>query len=43
MPAPRPVFIKQGGNTKFYIRTGVSTRELNIEEASKCIAHRWQK
>ncbi len=43
MPASRPVFIKQGGNTKFYIRTGVSTRELNIEEASKFIANRWQK
>ncbi len=26
--------IKKGGLTKFYIHTGVSTRELNIEEAS---------
>ena len=33
----------KGGNTKFYIRTGVSTRELNIEEASKFIANHWQK
>jgi hypothetical protein len=41
MPAPRPVFIKQGNNTKFYIRTGVSTRELNIEEATKFIDNRW--
>ena len=43
LPAPRPVFIKQEGSTKFYIRTGVSTRELNIEEASKFITNRWQK
>ena len=43
MPAPRPVFIKQEGNPKFYIRTGVSTRELNIEEATKFIDNRWQK
>ena len=35
MPTPRPVFIKQEGSTRFYIRTGVSTRELNIEEATK--------
>ena len=43
MPSTRPVFIKQEGSTKFYIRTGVSTRELNIEEATKFIATRWQK
>jgi len=43
MPAPRPVFVKQEGSTKFYIRTGVSTRELNIEEATKFIDNRWQK
>ncbi len=43
MPSPRPVFLKQEGNTKFYLRTGVSTRELNIEEASKFIANHWPK
>ena len=43
MPAPRPVFIKQEGNPKFYIRAGVSTRELNIEEATKYIDNRWQE
>ncbi len=43
MPTPRPVFVKQEGSTKFYIRTGVSTRELDIEEATKFIADRWQK
>ncbi len=41
IPSPRPVFIKQEGSTKFYIRTGVSTRELNIEEATEFIAERW--
>ncbi len=39
--APRAVFIKREGNTKFYTRTGGSTRELNIEEATKYIASRW--
>ena len=43
MPTSRPVFVKQEGSTKFYIRTGVSTRELNIEEATKFIDNRWQK
>ena len=42
MPTPRPVFVKQGSVTKFYIRTGVSTRELNVEEAAKFIANHWQ-
>jgi hypothetical protein len=43
MPAPRPVFVKKEGHTKFYIRAGVSTRELNIEEATKFIDNHWSK
>ncbi len=43
LPASRPVFIKQEGNPRLYIRSGVSTRELNIEEATKFIDNRWQK
>lgn len=43
MQASRPVFFKHGGDTKFYTRTGGSTRELNIEEATKFIANRWHQ
>jgi hypothetical protein len=32
-PALKPVFIKHNGSAKFYLRTGGSTRELNVEEA----------
>ncbi len=32
-PSLKPVFVKQEGKTKFFLRTGGSTRELNIEEA----------
>lgn len=40
-PSSRPTFLKQGTNTHFYVRTGGSTRELNIEEATNYIADRW--
>ena len=32
-PSLRPVFVKHNGSAKFYLRTGGSTRELNVEEA----------
>jgi hypothetical protein len=41
MPAHRPVFVKDGANPKLYLRTGVSTRELNIQEALEYISLRW--
>jgi hypothetical protein len=40
-PAGRPVYVKNGGQPKFYLRTGVSTRELNVQEAVDYIARRW--
>ncbi len=43
LPASRPVFVKKEGSTKFYIRAGVSTREMNIEEATKYIDNHWSK
>ena len=42
-PAPRPVYLKEGNDMKFYIRTGMSTRALNIQEAVDFIATRWGK
>lgn len=37
----RPIYIKEGNNLKFYLRTGVSTRELNVQEAVEYISTRW--
>ena len=39
-PSHQPVFVKQDKTTRFYLRTGGSTRELNIEEAMSYIANR---
>lgn len=37
----RPIYIEDGKNPKFYLRTGVSTRELNVQEAVEYISTRW--
>jgi len=41
-PSHRPVYIKEGNNMRFYLRTGVSTRGLNIQEAVEFISTRWK-
>lgn len=41
-PSHRPVYIKEGDNMRFYLRTGVSTRGLNIQEAVEFISTRWR-
>ena len=38
----RPVYIKEGGEMRFYLRTGVSTRGLNIQEAVEFISSKWK-
>lgn len=40
-PAPRPVFLDQGGTPKLYLRAGATTRELNVKEAIDYQANRW--
>jgi ABC-type amino acid transport substrate-binding protein len=40
-PAPRPVFLEQGGSPKLYLRAGAATRELNVKEAIDFQAARW--
>jgi len=40
-PSPHPVFCKQNKETKFYLRTGGGTRNLNIEDATDFISERW--
>lgn len=37
----KPVFYRHGKETKFYIRTNNSTRELNTEETYKYIQSHW--
>lgn len=40
-PSHRPLYLKEGNDTKFYVRTGVSTRWLNVQEAVEFISNRW--
>jgi hypothetical protein len=42
-PAHRPVYVRDGDTPKLYVRTGVSTRELNVQEAIDYTATRWKK
>lgn len=40
-PSPRPVYVSQDKETRFYLRAGPGTRELNIQEAIEYITSRW--
>ncbi len=42
-PMTRPVYVKDGDNPKLYVRTGVLTRELNVQEAIDYTSSRWAK
>jgi hypothetical protein len=39
----RPVYLREGETPKLYVRTGVSTRELNVQEAIDYTATRWKR
>jgi hypothetical protein len=41
--AHRPVYLRDGETPKLYVRMGVSTRELNVQEAIDYTATRWKK
>ncbi len=43
MSSNRPVYLKHEGKVKLFVRTGGSTRELNVEEAVEYIANHWTK
>ena len=43
MPSNRPVYLKYAGTLKLFVRTGGSTRELEIQEAVEYIATHWTK
>lgn len=40
-PAQQPVFVEDQGSPEFYVRSGASTRQLNVKEATDFIASRW--
>jgi hypothetical protein len=42
-PAHRPVYLRAGETPKLYVRTGVSTRELNVQEAVNYMDARWKR
>ena len=41
-PRTRPVYV-DGDTPKLYVRTGVSTRELNVQEAMNYTSARWKR
>ena len=41
-PSPRPVFLEDGKGKHLYIRTGNSTRELDVKEAVEYVKGRWR-
>jgi len=42
-PGHRPVYVREGETLKLYLRTGVSTRELNVQEAINYTEARWKR
>ena len=43
IPAPQPVYAKEGNDSKFYLRTGSGTRALTLQEAIEFIQQKWRK
>ncbi len=41
IPSSHPVFVKQNKDTKFYLRAGGGTRDLNVKDATTYISKRW--
>lgn len=42
-PSPRPVYLRPGRNAapELWVRTGNSTRQLGVDEATEYVMHRW--
>lgn len=41
-PSPRPVYLRgKSGNREFWVRSGNSTRQLAVDEATDYVMHRW--
>jgi hypothetical protein len=42
-PAPRPLYVKENQDEHLYIRSGNSTRKLNVKEAINYVKTRWRE
>ncbi|NNF64190.1 MAG: ATP-binding protein [Acidimicrobiia bacterium] len=42
-PAHRPVYVKDGGVARYFVRTGSISRKLDVEEAMQHVALRWPR
>ena len=42
-PSDHPIYVQDGQNAVFYLRTGNATRGLPVNEAVKYVQHRWGK
>ena len=42
-PGHRPVYVRENDTLKLYVRTGVSTRELNVQDAINYTEVRWKR
>ncbi len=40
-PSPKPIYVKEGNETHFYIRAGNSSRQLTTKETVDYCKHRW--
>ena len=40
-PSPKPAYVKEGSESKFYIRTGNQTQPLGIKESIEYIQEHW--
>jgi predicted HTH transcriptional regulator len=40
--SPKPVYIEEGGATRFYLRTGNATQELSTKQSVEYVATRWK-
>jgi len=40
-PSPKPVYVKEGNDEKFFLRTGNSTQQLNAKEAVSYTSTHW--
>ena len=41
LPSPVPVYVSDGGQTHFYVRTASGTRELDVQEAITFVKSKW--
>lgn len=42
LPSPMPVYVKEDNQSRFYVRTGSGTREMDIQEAITFIKAKWR-